>query len=285
MVGKGILIAGCGEIGIGVAEGLAKQGLQVFGLRRQPPKHRGSMPFFTADLTKPATLACLEGYSFSQLLYIVSPAGRSVEDYRQVFVEGLKNLLVRVLAANPEIRVTFISSTRVYGRCSPGCWVDLLTPVSPADPCAEILCQGEQIVCDYARQANIVRFSGIYGPGRLYLLHYLHERGRLPGPPGQWTNRIHAHDCVGFLVHLLMVPQNDVQTLLSVYLASDDFPVRNAELAVWMSDHFSLPLMATDVIEKGDYGRRIDNTSLRRTGYHLSFPGFREGYASLFWRE
>ncbi len=257
------------------------QGYRVSGLRRQPPETCQDIHFYRADVARVETLAVLAGAAFDQLLYILSPPGRLPADYHRVFVEGLDSLLTHVLPLNPGLVVTLVSSTRVYGHASSPDRVGLTTPLSPDDPCADILCQAEAMVSARVRHVNIVRFSGIYGPGRLHWLRCLRAGKTLPGSPGQWTNRIHRDDCIGFLCHLMTSGLAILSPEPSVFLATDDCPVQTAELADWLGRYFHLPLPESP---QGGYeasGRRIDNVSMKATGYRLRYPGYREGYAAL----
>ena len=51
-----VLIAGCGDIGIGLGKALIEKGHSVVGLRRHPPAEKMGILFLAADLTNPATL-------------------------------------------------------------------------------------------------------------------------------------------------------------------------------------------------------------------------------------
>jgi uncharacterized protein YbjT (DUF2867 family) len=64
---------------------------------------------------------------------------------------------------------------------------------------------GEQLLWDSGWPAVVVRFGGIYGPGRTRLIDSVRDGSatRPAGPP-IFTNRIHRDDCARVLEHLLV---------------------------------------------------------------------------------
>src|SRR5437870_12281976 len=86
-----VLILGCGYVGLPLGAELAKQGHEVFGVRRSAAgeadlKAAGIQPL-AADITHPDELARFAG-PFDWVVNTVSSAKGGVEEYRRVYLEG-----------------------------------------------------------------------------------------------------------------------------------------------------------------------------------------------------
>src|SRR5207247_9149681 len=114
-------------------------------------------------------------------------AGRSM---REVYVEGLAN----VLPALPGVeRFLYVSSTGVYGQCR-GEEVDETAATEPAEESGRVVLEAESLLRSRLPTAVVLRFAGIYGPGRL-----LRQQAILAGQPvvahgARWLNLIHVGD-------------------------------------------------------------------------------------------
>src|SRR4249920_2894075 len=98
-----VLIVGCGYVGLPLGAELVKQGHEVFGLRRSPGGEAemtgaGLKPL-AADITRPEELAKLPG-PFDWVVNTVSSNKGGEEEYRQVYLQGTRNL-VEWLGATP----------------------------------------------------------------------------------------------------------------------------------------------------------------------------------------
>src|SRR5437867_12999757 len=169
-----VLIVGCGYVGLALGTELVKQGHQVLGVRRSAVadaemKSAGITPL-PADLARPEDLAKLPG-PFDWIVNTVSSAKGGVEEYRQVYLQGTRNLL-HWLSASPPKKFVYTSSTSVYGQTD-GSLVKETSPTEPATETGRILVETENLLLDAARQkhfaAVILRVAGIYGPGRGHL--------------------------------------------------------------------------------------------------------------------
>ncbi|MGZ8097347.1 MAG: SDR family NAD(P)-dependent oxidoreductase, partial [Methylosarcina sp.] len=126
---------------------------------------------------------------------------------------------------------------------------------------------------------NIVaRFSGIYGPGRDYLLRKAAEAPLIQKTPPYYTNRIHQQDCVGVLSFLLAQRLAGV-ALDSCYLASDDDPASLWEVVSWLAENLHCPPPAMKQgAEDAPMNKRCSNARLKALGYRFRFRNFKEGY-------
>ncbi len=265
---KRLLIAGCGDIGIRLAESLPADEWQVSGLRRRVEKLPTRIQPQPANLADPTTLQSIDRH-WDAVVYQATPDKRSPEAYRLAYVTGLQNLLARVQAD----RLLLASSTAVYGQ-DDGQWVDEDSPTEPAKFNGQILLESEAEAM--AAGAVVVRFSGIYGPGRDYLLRQVRSgQASCREQPAQWTNRIHADDCAGVLAHLLNLPSPQ-----ALYCASDNCPSPRCEVLDWLAVKMGGNPPAR-LSEAGGQGKRIANRRLRASGYDFRYPDFRHGYGAM----
>ena len=158
------LVAGCGDVGGRLAAVLAERGETVYGLRRSGgPLPAGVRPL-RVDLTAPSLPALPR--EITRLVYLPAPIARDEATYRALFVGGF----VELVAALPRLeRVLFVSSSAVYGDHG-GDWVDENTPCVPLAFNGCVLLEAEAAVAALDVPATVVRFSGLYGPGRLHLI-------------------------------------------------------------------------------------------------------------------
>jgi nucleoside-diphosphate-sugar epimerase len=267
-----ILIVGCGSIGSGLALQLSGQGHRVTGLKRCPPPGPHAFAYVAADITRAETLQKVRT-DFDQVFFIVSADGRSEQSYRDVYQAGLDNVLAR-FAGLPLI---FVSSTSVYGQ-SRGEWVDETSEAEPEHCNGRLIRQGERKVLAVHSKNTVVRFSGIYGPGRDYLLRKTMGVPVIQKTPPYYTNRIHQQDCIGVLSFLLSQRLAGA-AMESYYLASDDDPAPLWEVVSWLAERMHCPPpVAQRVPDEAPMNKRCRNTRLKALGYRFLFPSYKEGY-------
>ncbi len=270
-----ILIVGCGAIGSVLAEVLSNQGHQVTGLKRNPPGPSGEgdgVQYVAADISMPSELANLDA-DFTQVFFIVSPDGRNEASYRGVYETGLNNLLDKL----PKAHWLMVSSTSVYGQTQ-GEWVDEESIAEPDNMPSCLIRQAEQRLTAFNPDNIVVRFSGIYGPGREYLLRQALQTPDIQQSPPYYTNRIHQQDCVGVLVFLLE-QYLEGRALDQYYLASDDDTAPTWEVMTWIAEqlHCSPPSPAVGA----GMNKRCSNDRLKALGYQFQYPSYKDGYLEL----
>ena len=124
----------------------------------------------------------------------------------------------------------------------------------------------------------ILRFAGIYGPGRDRIVRMVKD-GTARIVPGAIGNRIHQRDCAGAIVHLL-----SLASPAPVYVGVDDAPVELAEVYRWIASQLGVPEPPpgeSDARSRGTQKKRCSNRLLEESGYVLRVPTYREGYAPL----
>jgi nucleoside-diphosphate-sugar epimerase len=97
-----VLIVGCGYVGLPLGVELVRLGHEVYGLRRSASaenelKAVGLQPLL-GNVTRPETLAKLPR-EFEWVVNCVAASG-GADDYRQVYLQGTRNL-IEWLAPNP----------------------------------------------------------------------------------------------------------------------------------------------------------------------------------------
>lgn len=271
-----ILIAGFGYIGEALGLSLAQAGHVVFGLRRRPVASSHSIESFAADLNDAESLSSLPS-ELDFVFYTVSPDERTDEAYRKAYVEGLRNLL-RALEPTGAKRLFLTSSTGVYEQKN-GKWVDESTPVDPKHFSGRRLLEAEQLLLGSRISSTVVRFGGIYGPGRTRLIQRVQTgKATYLADVTRFTNRIHRDDCVGCLTHLMSL--NEPEPL---YLGVDDEPTEQRELLQWLAETLDAPPPRPAAVQiktrKGN--KRCRNDRLRASGYRFRYADYRAGYGSF----
>lgn len=284
---KKTLLLGCGDIGLRLAALLAKDDYELFGLRRNvaalPPHIKG----IQWDLNETAGLEkIICGFD----VVVITPVPNTADEagYRRAYDQNIK-AVVRALescSARPDL-VILVSSSRVYHQ-NDGQWVDEDSPCEAHDFRSQSLLAGEKALRASELPHSVVRFSGIYGPGRERMLRQIQSGDWQQSPTNHnYSNRIHSEDCAGVLAHLIDRKMKG-EALEDLYLASDCEPVVLFELKQWLSEQMGLspataaePETAITLGPETRGGRRCSNRRLMDSGYRFSYPTFREGYGSL----
>ncbi len=275
-----ILIVGCGAIGYKLANMLAKAGHDVTGLKRNPPPiSQEKFKYVKADITASVTLEALDT-DFDQVFFIVSADSRNESSYHDIYETGLNNLINKLAKTDRPATWLFVSSTSVYGQTQ-GEWVDEESPALGGNDTSRKIIAAEQKLIALNPNNIIVRFSGIYGPGREYLLRMARQSPSIQQHPPYYTNRIHQRDCVGVLAFLYQQQLAGVN-LEQCYLASDDDPAPLWEVMTWMTAQLGChPPMVKISDRQVDMNKRCLNSRIKSLGYRFIYPDFKAGYSEL----
>ena len=278
MRGVHVLIAGCGDIGAVLARQLLAMGCRVAGLRRRVEALPRGVEPLQADLAQPDSLRCLQR-SFDAVVFLAAPGEYSEHAYRRVYVEGIANLL-EALPGEP--RLLMASSTSVYHQHD-GEWVDEDSPTEPRSFAGRLILQSEaSLLRRRPGRASVLRFGGIYGPGRERLLRETVAGIGCPEHPVRFSNRIHRDDCAGVLLFLLqrMVEGSALQ---SCYLGVDCEPAPEWEVRHWLAARLGVSLDDTRSTgsQRKPGSKRCSNRRLLEAGYRFSYPDYRAGYTAL----
>lgn len=269
---KRVLLISCGDIGLRLAARLPEQDYQVHALRRDISALPAGIEGIQWDLNNSDGLAeRIAG--FDVVVITPVPNSRDEAGYRQAYETNIR-AIVQALE-RPEL-VILVSSSRVYHQ-NQGEWVDENSPCQPADYRGKSLLAGEEILRQSRLPHCIVRFSGIYGPGRRWLLRQV-QSGEWHAGDANYSNRIHSEDCAAVLAHLINA-KVEGKTLADLYLASDCEPAPLYEVKRWLAAEQGLDFPPPGEMKAG--GRRCSNRRLLSSGYRFIYPTFREGYAEL----
>ena len=283
-----VLIIGCGYVGLPLGAELVKQGHAVFGLRRSAAaeaefKAAGIKPLM-ADITKAEQLALLPG-GYDWVVNCVSASGGGEEEYREVYLQGTRNLIAWLGAALPK-KFVYTSSTSVYGQ-DDGSLVKENSSMAPAAETAKVLVETERVLLAAARErkfpAVILRLAGIYGPDRgHWLKQYMKNEARIEGNGARILNMIHRDDAAGAIIAALKSGRPG-----EVYNAVDDEPVSLLGFFQWLSGPLgkelppSAPEDTETVRKRGVTNKKVSNRRLRmELGYQFKYPTFRQGYTA-----
>lgn len=265
-----LLVVGAGYTGGAVAAFYAAKGSKVAGLVRSEESadkltEHCIFPVI-ADLTRPETLTDIP--SAKNILICPSSSGRSEENYRKIYLEGISNFLKTLDPASspgsvhcvPQ-RLIYISSTGVYGERG-GEWVDENTPPNPETGTGKILLEAEKQIIASGFPSIIFRVSGIYGPGRNRI------ESKRESKSERYTNMMHVEDIVRAVALLFEKGKPG-----EIYLGVDEEPVLLSQLY-----HF-LRKNPDGLIKENQFlGKRCRNTKLKSLGFKFRYPTFREGY-------
>ncbi|UVE17716.1 SDR family oxidoreductase [Pseudomonas sp. LS44] len=275
-----VLIAGCGDVGGRLAVRLLNQGWTVHGLRREITALPAGVLPVTADLAEARCPDSWPAGPIDYLVYCAAASGHDEAGYRRAYVDGLAHVLAWLAehGQRPQ-RLLFVSSSGVYGQ-QLGEWVDEGSPATAADFSAVIMREAEQLALDSGIPASVLRLTGIYGPGRNWLLNQVRQGYRVASEPPLYANRIHADDAAGLLAFLLSADARGV-ALQDIYLGVDDAPAPLHEVVAWLRAQLGVSEEAQAASIRRTGSKRCSNACARALGWAPSYPSYREGYAAL----
>ena len=269
-----VLIAGCGYVGRRAAELLQSRGCAVFAARRSTYSAPEGVTPIAVDLLG-GDLSGLPT-ELDAVVWAVSPT-RDEAGYQRAYVEGPRRLLDHLEArGDPLQRVVLVSSTSVWHRTD-GALVDEATAPSPLDFRGRAVLDGERACATRAPITVALRFAGIYGPGRTWLLDRVASAEAAPPLHPVHGNRIWRDDGARAIVHALTLASPD-----PVYVVADDEPADLRDVYAWLADRLgvALPEPNPGFVSRGG-NKRCCNRRLRSSGLQLEAPNFREGYSRL----
>jgi len=294
-----VLFAGCGDIAVRAIAQLnnlqSDSDWQTLGMRRNVAKLPAGIDAIAGDIRDRAYLQdLLATQNIDVLVVTLTPNQMSDEGYRDSYVVAAQSIESAVKACRqPPGLIVWVSSTGVYGQNS-GEWVNESTETNPVSFRGKRLLEAENIISSLPIESVIVRFSGIYGPGRNRLINQIKKGELVSEQPVSWTNRIHSEDCAGVIVHLLERFSRS-EHLYPCYIGTDDEPVPAYEMRRWLAAEIGVQFNNVNQVEPGgeshsssdassatdNSGRQCSNQRLRDSGYEFLYPTYREGYRAL----
>jgi nucleoside-diphosphate-sugar epimerase len=279
------LIFGCGYLGQRVARRWRAAGHEVTAVTRNPARAEQlegeGIRAVVADVLTASSLPTLA--DFDSILFAIGYDRASRATMRQVYVEGLSNVLAK-LSVLPR-RFLYISSTGVYGDRQ-GAWIDERTECRPVREGGIACLEAEQRIAQHAcgPVAVILRLAGLYGPGRIPRRHELVANRPIAAPAEGYLNLIHVDDAAQ-----TVLTADTRAEAPNLFVVSDGHPVSRAEyyrelarLVAAPPPRFVAPAEHSPAAERAAASRRIRNEKmLRDLGITLQYPSYREGLAAI----
>ena len=283
-----VLIVGCGYVGLPLGAELVRLGHEVWGIRRtaegEAELNAAGIKLLVADVTKASDLAALPG-PFDWVVNCVSSTRGGVEEYREVYLAGTRNLIEWLSAAPPK-KFVYTSSTSVYGQTD-NSMVKESSATEPASETSRVLVETEKVLLAAAQEkkfpAVVLRVAGIYGPERGHLfLQYLKNEAKMAGQGERLINMIHRDDLVGIIIAALKSGRPG-----EVYNAVDDEPVAQIHFFRWLSETLGKYMPPSATAEesaerkRGLTNKKVQNRKLKmELGYQFKYTNFRKGYTA-----
>jgi nucleoside-diphosphate-sugar epimerase len=176
-------------------------------------------------------------------------------------------------------RLLFVSSSSVYGQ-QEGELVDENSETVASGYSGRLMLEAEQVALNSGIPASIVRLTGIYGPGREWLLTQVRRGYRVAVEPPLYGNRIHADDAAGLMAFLLQAAHQG-KPLQDIYIGVDDAPAPLAEVVAWLREYLGVTEWADDASVRRTGSKRCSNARAKALGWTPKYPSYREGYAAI----
>jgi nucleoside-diphosphate-sugar epimerase len=282
------LIIGCGYLGERLGTRLRQHGERVFGTVRSPLRAdrvaaQGIEPII-ADVLAPKSLTRLP--AAERVFYCVGFDRAAGFSMRSVYVDGLRHVLNSL--PRSVTRLVYASSTGVYGQTA-GEWVDETSPADPKHESGRVCLEAEQLVWnwattnDHSATAIVLRFAGLYGPGRTVRRSILERGEAIPGDPSKFLNLIHIDDAAHAAAAVLTASQPE-----PLYVVTDDRPITRDEYYTQMATRlgtpapqFILPAPGSLEAAREATNKRLSNHRIKSgLGLSLTFPDITTGLAA-----
>jgi nucleoside-diphosphate-sugar epimerase len=249
--------------------------------------------FLDGDVTRPESLAKLPR-DFDWVVNCVA-AGGDAENYREVYLQGTRNLVdwlgcgdeaQRRPAPNPLRKFIYTSSTSVYAQ-NDGSPVKESSATEPLAETSRILAETEKVLLAAAAErkfpAVILRVAGIYGPDRGHRFkQFLQDTAHMEGDGARFLNMIHRDDLTSCIIAALKSGRAG-----EIYNAVDDEPVSQLHFFQWLAQAVDKPLPPSvpenpdAVRRRGVTNKRVSNRKLKmELGHQFKHPTFRQGYSA-----
>lgn len=279
-LGKTLLIAGCGDVGGRLGQQLNADGWTVYGLRRSVALLPEGIRPVAGDLQADTCPSALPSEPLDYLVYCAAATERDEAGYRAAYVEGLRRVLgwLAQHGQKPK-RVLFVSSTGVYGQLQ-GEWVDEASPAAADSYSGRIMREAEQVALHSGLEASVVRLTGLYGPGREWLLGQVRQGYRVASEPPLYGNRIHVDDAAGLLAFLLQADARGV-ALQDCYIGVDDEPAPLHEVVAWLRQQLAIEHWSETATVRRAGSKRCSNARAKALGWQPQYPSYREGYRAI----
>ncbi len=286
---NGLMIVGCGDVGVRLARLMLEQGGTISALTRsrggaERLEGYGITPL-NGDLDRAESLAGLP-VAGTPLVYLAPPPGGGPIDSR------MRNFCKSLTGARVPSKVVYVSTSGVYGDCG-GALVDEQTPVNPQTSRAKRRVDAENCLTEWGHEQGvpvvILRVTGIYGPGRLPIARLKQGHPVLAEAESPPTNRIHADDLAQICLTAL-----ERGAAGAVFNVSDGQPGTMTQYFNAIADLLELPrpqqvsmeearqVMNPMMLSYLSESRRMDNRKMmEQLGTVLQYPDLEKGLQNI----
>ncbi len=273
------LVFGCGFLGLPTAKGWSSAGNKTYGLTRSSNRFselesNGLQPLL-GDIVDPDSLPA---FPTADTVVIAVGMDRSkYSDIRQVYVEGLQNILNQLPSETGHL--IYISSTGVYGNFD-GQWVDEHSPAQPTREGGKACLEAEQLIktSRFADRFTILRFAGLYGRWRVPMQAAIQNRQWEKLSPQGSLNLIHVSDGARIIRAIA-----DLRPFGETYLVSDGHPANRKDYYATVADILGtgpIPWTETQDHPPARSDKRIRNRKLMSSiDLELEYPDYLAGLA------
>ena len=183
----------------------------------------------------------------------------------------------------------YLSTVGVYGDHD-GTWVDETSPLRPVSQRSRWRLEAERAwqarTTGDGAKLDILRLSGIYGPGQSALDTLRAGSARRIIKPGQVFNRIHVVDIARALAAMI------ARSPGGIWNVTDDEPAPPQDVVAYAAGLIGAPVPPDLPFEQADlspmgrsfYGenKRVSNARIRRDlAFSFAYPTYRDGLAAL----
>ncbi|MFJ4156553.1 SDR family oxidoreductase [Pseudomonas sp. NPDC089752] len=274
------LIVGCGDVGGRLARQLLAKGWHVSGLRRSVEDLPAGVEPIAADLCDSSIPSSWPQRSPDYLVYCVAASQHDEPGYQAAYVDGLRHVLAWLAerGQHPK-RLLFVSSSSVFAQ-KDGEWIDETAATEPEGYSGRVMLEAERLALASGVPASVVRLTGIYGPGREWLLSQVRQGYRVAEEPPLYGNRIHAEDAANLLAFLLEKDAEGV-ALEDCYIGVDDDPAPLADVVGWLRGYMGVTEWSDEQRVRRTGSKRCSNARVRALGWVPAYSSYKEGYAAI----
>ncbi|WP_194788726.1 NAD-dependent epimerase/dehydratase family protein [Pseudomonas sp. UFMG81] len=274
------LVVGCGDVGGRLARQLLASGWKVSGLRRAVQHLPKGVQPVAADLADRRMPNDWPEGALDYVVYCVAASQHDEAGYQAAYIKGLRHVLGWLQSSGQRPRrLVFVSSSSVFAQ-KDGEWIDEAASTEPEGYSGKVMLEAERLALESGIPATVVRLTGIYGPGREWLLSQVRQGYRVAEEPPLYGNRIHAEDAASLLAHLLQADDRG-DALEQCYIGVDDDPAPLADVVAWLREYMGVTEWSDDQRVRRTGSKRCSNARARALGWAPQYPSYKEGYAAI----
>ena len=267
ILNESLVIFGCGYVGLALAKECVGFGWSVTALTRNPESARKA-----EEVGAHTVLGNLQDDHWwakipkgvDHVVNCVGASSPTVEGYQKSYLQGMQSIIQMNKQRWDTVRThVFTSSSSVYPQTD-GSIVDEESDTTGASARGQILLSAELCLEDsgpFAACKGVIRFSGLYGPGRHLLVDKIERGEPMTGSPDRILNLLHRDDAVSSILAF----SESLCFTGGIFNASDGQHATRGEIARWVAQRLKVPEpVFTGVGDTRGGHRRVDPPKFRR---------------------